>query len=476
MKNHLSAPAIMLLSLALLLSACLPPASTPTPDLTASAQPATETPKPTEPLPAAFPLGGTWKGLAQNGALAMRVAIILQADCRVGDACGTYDLSLPCSGEFNLVREQDGIYEFKAVNKSASCSGEGQDFLQLLPDGRLRYTSRGEYGETVGTLTLIAAPVTPTEIAGRINVFDDDDGSPDGSTALFYLLTQPGIELVGAGISYGEAHPNQYIEYIGRTLDYFGFPGIPLGAGIDGSLSGVEGFPEGVRSASAAFWGWPRFNEDKNYPVQTDADLIIQAVEQSPSPVMFYFSGPLTNLALALRRSPKIRENIAAVYMMAGAVYAPGNISDFYPGDPNVYAEWNVYSDPQAYKEVFDAGLPLYLVPLDATNQVSISKTDTRQWRSGGEIANFIADAYDGLMNSTGTQEFAIWDLMGVMIMVDNSLCRFTPVHLDIITDAGTHFGQTAVVEDAEPNSYACLEPDVAAIKQKLIDDLSNSQ
>ena len=474
------------LILTFFLAGCLSPTkpSAPTSQLPVATKPSTppltlvvgpKTPTQTQTQPIAFPLSGTWKGSAKNGTVEMKVSIVLHASCKVGDTCGTYDLSLPCSGTFTLVSETNGVYEFRAGNKTASCSGEGSDFLQLLSDGTLQYTSRGEYGETLGNLVRDNTTPTP-EAAQRIPLIDDDDGSPDGTSALLYLLTQPTVDMKAAGITYGEAHPAVYIQHIGRMLDNFGFPDIPLGVGLDGPLSGSNGFPEWLRQSAGTFWGWPIPNANKTYPVQDDADLIISVVKQSPEPVTLFFSGPFTNLAIALRKAPEIRGNIAALYMMGGAVYIPGNIHDFYPDSANTYADWNPYSDPQAAKEVFESGLTMYLVPLDATNQVQISKVDTSQWRTGGRIANFVADIYDSLMNSTGKQNFYIWDMMASEIMLNHDLCGFQPLHLDVVTAEGDHSGQTVIVPTGEPNINVCLKPNAALIKQTLIDVFSNSR
>jgi pyrimidine-specific ribonucleoside hydrolase len=314
-----------------------------------------------------------------------------------------------------------------------------------------------------------APPIlTPTTPGKPMAVIFDDDGSPDGTTALLYLLSHPGVSLKAANISYGEAHPAIYIQHIGRMLDDFGIRDILLGAGQDGPLAGSNGFPEGVRQASNNFWGLPVPNPDKTYPIQDAAELIVSLVKGSSEPITIFMSGPSTNLAQALRLDPGIRGNIAAVYIMGGAVYAPGNLHDFLPDEKNTVAEWNIYADPQAAKEVFETDLDIYLVPLDATNQVSVGKQDTRQWRMGGRIASFAADIYDMLLDNWGTDQAAIWDLMTAALMVEPKLCEFRPLHLQVITDNGVTMGQTAVVQEAQPNINVCLEPDAALIRQTL--------
>ena len=79
-----------------------------------------------------------------------------------------------------------------------------------------------------------------------------------------------------------------------------------------------------------------------------------------------------------------IRDHISTVYIMGGAVNVPGNLTDFSTNPANVTAEWNIYVDPVAADEVFRSGLPIVLVPLDATNQVNATMADTTpmaRWR-----------------------------------------------------------------------------------------------
>jgi pyrimidine-specific ribonucleoside hydrolase len=318
-----------------------------------------------------------------------------------------------------------------------------------------------------------AATAAPVE---KMAIIFDDDGSPDGTTALMYLLVHPQVDLKAVSISYGEAHPEVYIQHIARKLDSFGISGIPLGYGQDAPLAGTNEFPEGMRQSANDFWGFPIPNAEKTYPAQPAAELMVSLINQSPAPVTVFISGPLTNLAQALGLDPGIRDHIKAVYIMGGAVNVPGNISELSAEIDNQAAEWNIYADPQAAQMIFESGMDIYLVPLDATNQVMISKQDTRQWRKGNEIADFSAEIYDTLMNSWGAKTIAVWDLMTAAIMLKPDLCTFTPLHLEVITAEGSTSGQTAVISGEEANVNVCLEPEVGLIKQALIDVFSKSQ
>jgi purine nucleosidase/pyrimidine-specific ribonucleoside hydrolase len=309
-----------------------------------------------------------------------------------------------------------------------------------------------------------------------IPIIYDDDGSLDGTTALLYILSHSRADLKTANISYGESHPRIYIQHIGRVLDYLGFTDIPLGFGQDSPLSGNNVFPEEVRLLSNSFWGLSVPNRSKTYPVQSAPELMVSTINQSPAPVTIFVSGPSTNLAQALELDPDIKDNIASVYMMGGAVYVPGNIQDFYPDNENTVAEWNIFADTQAASEVFESGIDIYLVPLDATNQILVSRQDTTQWRQGGKIANLAADIYNSVFDNWGVEEAAIWDLLTAVIMLEPDLCMFQPLYLQVNTEAGTTSGQTKVISDKNANISVCLEPNVDMIRQTLIEVFSQSK
>jgi purine nucleosidase/pyrimidine-specific ribonucleoside hydrolase len=220
----------------------------------------------------------------------------------------------------------------------------------------------------------------------------EDDGSRDGMAALLYFLSYPEISIEALSISYGEAHPALYIQHVGRVLDHFGISDIPLGAGQDRPLAGGTPFPDWLRQLSDNFWDYPLPNADKTYPFEEAPELMVSVINQASEPVTIFMSGPFTNLAQAIRLDPEIKGNISAVYFMGGAVYVPGNITNLMPDPNNQVADWNMIADPQAAKDVFESGLELYMVPLDATHKVLLQQEDLLPWRQGDEKANMVVD------------------------------------------------------------------------------------
>lgn len=432
---------------------------------------ATTSPSTSPSMP--FPLAGNWTGIAVNGDTQFEVEITIEESCVMGGECGTFSIPIvPCSGSYVLTSEKNNVYEFGMQNKSTEC-GEGIDYLQLLPDGTLKFISRGDYGVNEGILTKTDPDSSSIT---KLPVIFSDDGSPDGTTALLYLLSEPAVDIKAVTISHGEARPRVYIQHMGRILEEFGLTGIPLGQGSDSALQPGEDFPEWLRQASDNFWSLPVPNKTKNYPTQNAAELMVSLLNQAHEPMAVFISGPGTDLALALRLDPNIREHISAIYIMGGAVYVPGNLTDFSANPSNVSAEWNIYVDPLAAAEVFSSGVPIVLVPLDATNQVSATMEDTRQWRAGLPPAQLAADMYDMLLGGSDTAKMGLWDVMTAVIMVHPELCNLVPMNLKVITDYGDTYGQTLVLTEGEPNVQVCLEPDIQGIKQTLIEVFADSR
>jgi inosine-uridine nucleoside N-ribohydrolase len=200
---------------------------------------------------------------------------------------------------------------------------------------------------------------------------------------------------------------------------------------------------------------------------------MVSIIKQASEPVTIFVSGPFTNLARALQLDPAINGNISAVYFMGGAVYVPGNITGLIPDSNNRVAEWNIIADPQAAKVVFDSGLELYMVPLDATHRVLLRHEDLLPWRQGDEKANMVADLYDIMFNTYGFKTSEIFDLTAAAITVQPESCNFQSLHLDVITQDGPNLGQTIVVPNTEANIHACLEPNADQVKQNLDETFS---
>lgn len=100
-------------------------------------------------------LAGKWSGTAHNGDLTFTIVISLQKNCVSGQVCGHFEIfDFACSGDYRLAEIDGKRFRFTAENQSSACTPGSEDWLELLPDGTLRYTSsHPSYGQSQGILT-----------------------------------------------------------------------------------------------------------------------------------------------------------------------------------------------------------------------------------------------------------------------------------------------------------------------------------
>jgi inosine-uridine nucleoside N-ribohydrolase len=158
------------------------------------------------------------------------------------------------------------------------------------------------------------------------------------------------------------------------------------------------------------------------------AETLVEMARAHAEQLTLIALGPLTNLALALRLDADAVRMTGRIVMMAGAVDVPGNIT------PD--AEFNAYVDPDAARQVFDAGLRLDLVPLDATRQTAMNRDQLHAAlaRRPGPLAALIAACTE--------QTFRLWgymhlhDPLAVGLAVDASLAQWQPARI-VVGESG---------------------------------------
>lgn len=309
-------------------------------------------------------------------------------------------------------------------------------------------------------------PFATLSIEDPIPLIFDDDGSPDGMIALLYFLNHPTYEVRAITVSCGEAHPGIFADHLNRFLAGIGHSDIPIGAGRETPLEGQNTFPEPWRQLSDSFWDLSYPQTQKSSDPQSASKLIIDTLSKSAEPMLVYLSGTHTNLAEALLLAPEIASKIDNVFIMGGSINRPGNIESDWPEIRNSVAEWNIWVDPVAASVVFNAGLPIYLVPLDATNQVLWTKADSRQWDSSGTTSGkWAAEILNWTLDSWSTKNVYVWDLVAAALTADPDLCPAVPLSVDVLVDPGPEQGRTILV-DRPSNATVCLEPDARKIKE----------
>ncbi|KAL5541760.1 hypothetical protein UlMin_009470 [Ulmus minor] len=156
----------------------------------------------------------------------------------------------------------------------------------------------------------------------------------------------------------------------------------------------------------------------------------------SAGPITVFIIGAHTNFALFLMSHPHLKKNVEHIYVMGGGVRSknptgccpknasssctptqcgdPGNLFTGYTTNP--YAEFNIFGDPFAAYQVFHSGIPITLVPLDATNTIPINEEffDTFEQTQNTFEAQYIFQslkmARDTWFNDQFYASYFMWD------------------------------------------------------------------
>lgn len=189
----------------------------------------------------------------------------------------------------------------------------------------------------------------------------DTDPGIDDALALFLALASPEeVQLEAITTVSGNVHVDLTTRNALALLELAGRTDIPVARGCDRPVVGRSAFAADVHGDNGL--GGVELPEPRIQIVEKHAvDLIIEKVMDAPGEITLVPIGPLTNIAMAVRREPRLAERVRSVVLMGGALRVPGNITPA--------AEFNIYVDPEAAQVVLHAGWPLAMVSLDVTRQ-----------------------------------------------------------------------------------------------------------
>ena len=256
----------------------------------------------------------------------------------------------------------------------------------------------------------------------------DCDPGHDDAVALMLAHGSPEIDLLAVTTVMG----NQTIEKVTRNAlavaRVIGLDSVPFAQGAHRPLvRDVETAPDihGESGLDGPVLPDPTITLDARHAV----DLIIDTVmAHEPGTITLVPTGALTNIALAVRREPRIVERVKEVVLMGGGVHV---------GNWSAVAEFNIVIDPEAAHIVFTAGWPLTMIGLDATHQAlatddvaaRIAAVGTGPARFTGELLEFFAHSYQ---DAQGFDHPPVHDPCAVAYVIDPSLMRTVRAPLDV--------------------------------------------
>jgi pyrimidine-specific ribonucleoside hydrolase len=301
----------------------------------------------------------------------------------------------------------------------------------------------------------------------------DTDAGTDDLMAIAFLASHSGIRIDAITVVNGLAHPDAGAKNIASLLELAGRKSIPVFAGRDAPLQGKAEFPAEWRKISDDLPGVTLPKASQPPEGKRAADYLIERLKDSANPVRILALGPLTNLAEALKREPSLAGAIEELVIMGGALHVPGNLGDGGAFKTNnTTAEWNIFVDPLAARIVFRSGVPIRLIPLDATNKVLIDAGFLGKFQSSARspLARLVAQVLETDRAFIEAGFFYAWDPLAAVALLHPAVVKTTRLHLDILQDAPEE-GRT-VQTPGRPNSRVALDADGAAWRKLFLEAL----
>jgi len=265
----------------------------------------------------------------------------------------------------------------------------------------------------------------------------DVDPGHDDAVAIMLACGAPGLDLLALTTVAGNVPLEKTTRNALRILSLVGHTDVPVAAGASSPLHRPLRTAEDIHGESGL--DGPEIPDPSFEPNERSAiELIADTLKETPEPVTLIPTGPLTNVAAFLREHPELKSRIARISLMGGSIGL---------GNTTPAAEFNVYVDPEAAREVFESGLPIIMSGLDVTHQADIGPAEREALRSLGrvgevitELLEFFATTYE---RTFGFDAPPLHDPVAVAAVMEPSLLQTRPMRVDVECESELTRGET---------------------------------
>ena len=266
----------------------------------------------------------------------------------------------------------------------------------------------------------------------------DCDPGHDDAIAILLAAHHPEIDLLAITTVAGNQSIDKTTRNALKVCSLANIRHVPIARGMDRPLLRPANHAPDIHGESGM--DGPHIPEpDIELDPRHGVDLLIELLLNSDGDITLVPTGPLTNIAAAMRREPAIVPKIAAISLMGGAM-GLGNVTPA--------AEFNIHTDPEAAEIVFGCGRPITMVPLEVTHQALATDEVTARLRAAQRpVATFAADLLvffaDTYHHVFGFPAAPVHDPCAVAAVIDPTILRAHTMHVAIETTGLWTTGRT---------------------------------
>jgi purine nucleosidase len=272
-------------------------------------------------------------------------------------------------------------------------------------------------------------------------VWDMDPGIDD-ALALILALKSPEIQVLGITTVAGNAPLEMTSANVRRVLEYLNVESIPVAMGAANPLNhpledalNYHG-PDGLGNCDLP---------PPKLPLHPDKarDFLARLVFDAPHEVALLATGPLTNVAHVFKLHPELPKLLAKLVLMGGAY----RLTPYGEGNRTLYAEFNIWQDPEAAHIVFNSGADIFAVGLDVSmdpaaclNSQHLEQIKTRHTPAAHLLAQLVE--YEVKHHECCRMH----DPLALATLLDASLLDFTLARVEVVKGNDWNRGVTRIV------------------------------
>lgn len=293
----------------------------------------------------------------------------------------------------------------------------------------------------------------------RRKIILDCDPGHDDAVAIMLAGKHPKIELLGITVVAGNQTLEKTTNNALNVCQYLGID-VPVYAGCSRPIVRNQIIADDIHGKSGL--DGPVFEPlVKKAEKKHGVLYLIDTLMESGGDITLVPTGPLTNIAMAMRLEPGIIPKIKEIVLMGGA-YQNGNVTPA--------AEFNIMADGEAAHVVFTCGRPVTMVGLDVTRKVLCYPSVVERMR---EIGSKASRLFCDMMDVYNKNQKAIFGLEGgplhdpvtVASIIDPELLTLKEMYTEIDIRGTQSYGRTNCdfygYHKKKPNSKVAIDIDV---------------
>ncbi len=317
----------------------------------------------------------------------------------------------------------------------------------------------------LGLMLLVASPcciaqsspsaISQTAPTEKVIIDTDIGDDIDDAFAVALALRSPELQILGITTTFGDTETRA--KLLDRFLGEVERADIPVAAGVSTPPKGAftqRRYAEGGHFAK---------------PSHPDAvTFLLDLIRRNPGEITLIAIGPLMNVGAAIDKDPSTFHKLKRIVMMGGSIKRGyGDVGYGPPHGPE--PEWNIVNDIPSAQKLFAAGVPLFVMPLDATQLKLDEVKRAFLFRQGTPIT----DALTLLYHQWGQETPTLFDPMTIAFLVKPSLCPVQSMHIRVDEKGFTRPDSVPPNASTAPNAQVCLDSNPDAFFRFLLPRLA---